>query len=109
MPLNGQCQSQDISYKCTVSTSIKPDKRYLGTAEGDAKKRYYNRTKFFRDKRYTNDTSPSKYIWEVKENHQENLSLKWSIVKRVLSYSKITKTMFLLSSTLKNYQINALN
>ena len=56
--LSGQCQSQDIIYKCTVSsTSVNPDKVYLGTAEGDFKKRCHNYTKSFRNKRYTNDTS----------------------------------------------------
>ena len=70
-PLNGQCQSQDIIYKCTVSTSVNPDKVYLRTAEGDFKKRYHNHTKSFRNKRYTKYTSLSKYIWEIKEKHQE--------------------------------------
>ena len=83
-PLNGQCQSQDIIYKCTVSTRVNPDevylgtadKVYLGTAEGDFKKRYYNHTKSFRNKQYTDDKSLSQYIWEIKENHQQNPSLK---------------------------------
>ena len=48
-PLNSQCQSQDIIYKCTISTPVNPDKIYLGTAEGDFKKRYYNHTKSFRN------------------------------------------------------------
>ena len=37
--LNGQCLAQDILYKCKASTSMNPDKTYLGTAEGDFKKR----------------------------------------------------------------------
>ena len=51
--------------------------------------------KSFCDKRYTNDTSLSKYIREIKEKHQENRSLKWSIVKRVPAYSNITKKCLL--------------
>ena len=94
-PLNGQCQSQEIIYKCTVSTSINPDKVYLGITEGDFKNRYHKRTKSFRNKRYTNDTSLSKYIWEIKEKHQGNPSLKWSIVKRIPAYSNITKKCLL--------------
>ena len=94
-PLNGQCQTQDIIYKCTVSTSVNPDKVYLGTAEGDFKKRYHNHAKSFRNKRYTNDTSRSKYIWEIKEKHQENPSLKWSVVKTVPAYSNIVKKCLL--------------
>ena len=80
---------------CNCRTKSKcpanPDKVYLGTAEGDFKKRYHNHAKSFRNKRYTNDTSLSKYIWEIDEKHQENPSLKWSIVKRVAAYSNITK------------------
>ena len=51
--------------------------------------------KSFRNKRYTNDTSLSNYIWEIKEKHQENPSLQWSIVKRVPTNSNITIKWFL--------------
>ena len=45
-PLNGQCQVTDIIYKCTVLSPGKPNKEYLGTAEGDLKKRKrYDRSK----------------------------------------------------------------
>ena len=62
--LNGQCQSQDIIYKCTVSTSVNTDKVYLGTTEGDfnRRRRYHNHTKSFRNKRYTKDKSFQVYL-----------------------------------------------
>ena len=41
-PLEGKCRTENIIYKCIASTSGHPDKVYLGTAEGDFKKRYYN-------------------------------------------------------------------
>ena len=41
-PLNGQCLAQDIVYKYIASTSMNPDKTYLGMAEGDFKKIYKN-------------------------------------------------------------------
>ena len=34
-PLDGLCQTNDIIYKCVVSTKNMPEKVYLGTAEGD--------------------------------------------------------------------------
>ena len=37
-PLNGQCEVTDIIHKCTVISPDKPNKVYLGTAEGDFKK-----------------------------------------------------------------------
>ena len=76
---------------------------YLGTAEGDFKKRYCNHIKSFRNKRYTNDTSLSNYIWKIKEKHQENPSLKWSIVKMVPAYSYITKNVFY--AFMKNWKL----
>ena len=93
--LNGQCQSQGIIYKCAVSKSVNPDKVYLGTAEGDFKKSYHNQTKSFRNKQYTKDASLSEFSWEIKGKHQQNPTLKWSIVKRASAYSNITKKCFL--------------
>ena len=87
-PLNGQCLAQDIVYKCIVSISINPDKIYLGTAERDFEKRY-NHTKSFRQKRYSKETTLSKYIWEIKKDYNEMPTLKWSIVHQ---------TMFIMSS-----------
>ena len=89
-PLNGQVSNSGRNLQITVLTSVNPDKVYLGTAEGDFRKCYYNHVKFFRNKRYTNDASLSRYIWVIKE-HQEKPSLKWSIVKSVPAYSNITK------------------
>ena len=94
-PLNGQCQVKDIVYKCTVSTSVKPDRVYLGTAEGFFKTRFYNHNKSFKYRRYENDTTLSKYVWEIKDKHQETPVLKWSIVKSVPAYSNISKKCLL--------------
>ena len=44
-PLDGLCQTNDVIYKCVVSTKNMPEKVYLGTAEGDFQKRYYNHRK----------------------------------------------------------------
>ena len=66
-PLNGQCQVTDMIYKCTVLSSDKPNKVYLGTAEDDFKKRIYNHKKSFNNEASANDTTLSKYIWELKQ------------------------------------------
>ena len=42
-PLDGNCQTSDIIYKCIASTTVNPDKIYLGTAEGNFKQRHNNR------------------------------------------------------------------
>ena len=79
-PLNGQCLAQDIVDKCIASTSMNPEETYLGTAEGDFKKRYNNHTNLFR---HSKDTTLSKYIWEIKNKYNEMPTLKWSIRKSV--------------------------
>jgi len=78
-----------------VSTPSKADKVYLGTAEGDFKKQYYNHTKSFRNKTYANETTLSKYIWNIKEKENLTPTLEWSIVKSVPGYSNISKKCLL--------------
>ena len=74
-PLNGQCQVTGIIYKYTVLSTNKPNKVCLGTAEGDFKKRFYNRRKTFNNEGSTNDTTLSKYIWELKETSNSSPAL----------------------------------
>ena len=59
-PLNSQCHATDIIYRCTVSSSDKPNKVYLGTAEGDFRKRFYNHRKSLNNKASANDATLSK-------------------------------------------------
>ena len=49
-PLDGNCQTSDIIFKCIASTTINPEKIYLGTAEGNFKKRYYNQKTSFKNR-----------------------------------------------------------
>ena len=90
-PLNGQCQVTDVIYKCTVFSPDKPNKVYLGTTEGHFKKQFYNHRKSFNSEGSTNDTTLSKYIWELKETSNSSPALIWSIVKKVPPYSNMSK------------------
>ena len=94
-PLDGNCQTSDIIYKCIASTTFNPDEIYIGTAEGNFKKRYYNHKTSSKNREKANDTTFSKYEWEVKDKYKETPSLKWSIVKSVPEYSNITKKCLL--------------
>ena len=94
-PLNRQCQVTDIIYKCTLLSPEKPRKVYLGTAESDFKKRFYNHRKSFNNEANANDTTISKYIWELKETSNLSPTLVWSIAKKVLTYSNISKKCLL--------------
>ena len=73
--LNGRYQVTDVIYKCTVSSLENPNKVYLGTAEGDFKKRLYNHGKSFNNEGSANDTTLLKYIWELKETSNSSPAL----------------------------------
>ena len=94
-PLNGKCQVTVIIYKCTVLSPIKPSKVYLGTAEGDFKKRFYNHRKSFNNDLGGNDTTLSKYMWELKETSNISSTLVWSFAKNGLPISNISKKCLL--------------
>ena len=55
-PLDGSCQQNHVIYKCIPSTSVNPDKIYLGTEEAEFKKRYYNYNKLLRRHSYASVT-----------------------------------------------------
>ena len=93
--LEGKCRTENIIYKCITSRSGHPDKVYLGTAEGDFKKRYYNHISSFKNETQMNKTTLAKYGWEQKQRHTITPTLKWYIVKSVPSYSNITKSCML--------------
>ena len=93
--LEGKCRSEDMIYKCVVTVTGHPRKVYLGTAEGDFKQRYYNHKKSFKNRKYANETSLSKYIWEMKDKHNTTPNLTWCTVKSVPGYSNISKRCML--------------
>ena len=57
--------------------------------------RNYNHKTSFKNRGKANDTTLSKYIWEVKDKYKETPSLKWSFVKSASGYSNITKKCLL--------------
>ena len=65
-PLEGKCRTENIIYKCIVSTCFHPDKAYLGTAKGDFKKRYYNHISSYRNEKQMNKTTLANHVWELK-------------------------------------------
>ena len=68
-------------YKCTVSSPDKPNKVYLGTSDRDFKKPFYNHRKSFNNESSANDTTLSKYIWELKETSSLSPIQVWTIAK----------------------------
>ena len=93
--LEGKCRTENMIYKCIVSTCFHPDKAYLGTAEGEFKKRYYNHISSYRNETQMNKTTLANYVWELKQKHNITPTLRWYIIKSAPSYSSITKSCML--------------
>ena len=85
-PLNGQCQFTDIVYKCTVLSPDKPSKMYLDdfTIIGSRLTMKVAQT-----------VPPFQNIWELKEMSDSSPTLVWSITKKVLPCSNISKKFLL--------------
>ena len=95
-PLNGNCNIQDVIYKCIVSvTQTFKQRVYLGIAEGNWKQRLYNHRQSFKNKKYKNDTALSNHLWDLKENHNQTPKLTWSIVRFAPGYSHISNRCLL--------------
>ena len=77
--------------KCETSTPNFPNKVYIGLTEKEFKTRYNSHKQSFNNKKYANSTTLSSYIWNMKETHGITPTLKWSIIRRVKSYSNTTK------------------
>ena len=84
-PLSGNCLTECIVYKATVSVPHKPDKHYYGLTEGPFKTRFNGHTHSFRTESCRRETELSKYIWEVKDNNQP-YEINWSIAQRAAAY-----------------------
>ena len=56
-------------------------KHYIGMTANTFKERNRDHIKSFQNRKYSNDTELSKYIWNLKENGQD-FDVTWSILKK---------------------------
>ena len=68
-----------------------PNQVYLGTAQGEFKKRFHNHKSSFKNESKRNNTTLAKYAWDLKLKHNVTPTLKWHISKSVAPYLNITK------------------
>ena len=92
--LGGNCEQNDVIYKCIASTSVNPDKVYLEMTEGEFKKQYYNHNKLFRHCSNANETAVSNYVWEIKDKYHEMPALKLCVVKSVPGFFEEVFTVY---------------
>ena len=83
-PMNGDCRTECIVYKATVTTSNN-SKHYFGISEGEFKTRYYNHVKSFKSRANRSDTELSKYLWTLKDSNIP-FTLVWSIAAKTFKY-----------------------
>ena len=68
-----------------------PNKVYLGTAQGEFKKRFYNHNTRTKNESKRNDTTLAKYVWDLKLKHTVTPTLKCYTLKSVVQHSNIEK------------------
>ena len=90
-PVQGECKKTSVIYQCDITAPSTPQKTYIGLTEREIKVRINEHKATFKNKKYSNSTTLSSYVWELKDNGLTP-NLKWSIVKEISSYNNITKT-----------------
>ena len=90
-PAQGNCRKTSLVYQCDVTAENIPKRTYIGLTEREFKVRISEHKTSFGNKKYSNSTTLSSYVWELKEKNL-NPTLKWSIVKQINSYNNVSKS-----------------
>ena len=88
-PLQGKCLTKSLVYKATVKCQDE-EHSYIGLASNTFKERYNNHIASFKNENHKENTTLSKYIWQLK-NNRKSFEVKWSIVARAPSYTPQSK------------------
>ena len=89
-PVNNQCLISDVIYKaevhsCTRSIDNNKLYKYVGATSTTFKNRFTNHTHSFKHDRFSNSTSLSRLIHELKDKGI-NYKMEWDIVKFSVPY-----------------------
>ena len=90
-PLNGICLHNSMVYKAEVNAENGTKAEYVGASASTFKERYGNHISSFNHDRYQNNTSLSKYVWDLKRKKME-FSVKWSIIGKAPPYNPASGT-----------------
>ena len=88
-PLNGHCLKKSLVYKASV-TSTNASAVYYGLTSDTFKTRFNNHQTSFKNERYKESTTLSKYVWELKQANQ-TYDVKWEIAANAPSYNPASK------------------
>ena len=85
-PIPGNCCAEKIIYQATVKDQDGKKAIYIGATQTNFKFRFNNHKKSFRQEKYKNETTLSKYLWDNKMN--ENPNIEWKILKHCSTFEK---------------------
>ena len=71
-PLNRACLTESLVYKETVLAENHEPQTYIGMTEHNFKTRFRNHKMSFENPNYRSSTTLSKYIWDLKEDNNNN-------------------------------------
>ena len=87
-PLEGKCLTKNLIYEATVTLEDKSKKSYTGLCSTTFKERLGVHKQSFRDET-KNQTSLSKYIWDLKRKNKK-FEVTWKIKDRGQPFSPVT-------------------
>ena len=85
-PLNGECLTECIVYKATLTAGDGEVKTYTGLTEPPFKNRFYKHNADRRDRKFTNATTMATYFWQKKDQGIDIDSTKWEVLRKCHKY-----------------------
>ena len=83
-PLNGNCLKSCIVYQAEVVCENQ-SRVYYGSCHGSFKERFNNHKKSFKNRKYSDETKLSQYIWSLNDKNKQ-FEIAWSILKKCSPY-----------------------
>ena len=84
-PLQGECIQETVVYRAKVKVENGIEMTYIGSTEGQFKKRQYQHKSDFKYEKNKNKTTLAHYVWTMKEKGKEP-NVTWEIVKKCNKY-----------------------
>ena len=95
-PLRVGCQTENVVYLAQVTNNKSNElKSYIGAIERSFKDRLYNHRNSPRYKTKAMNTELSKYVWALKDENTDEISIQWSILDKAPPYTNGSKTCHL--------------
>ena len=85
-PLKGECITESVVYKATVTAPNTPAKHYVGLAGNSFKERWYQHKNSMKaPKPESGHTGLSDYVWKLREQGKKE-EVSWEIIQKCVPY-----------------------